>query len=167
MSQLIASALEPDRREIAGNALRRTVVDLIGLSLIAKHFHWNVVGPNFRSVHLDLDELVAVTREFTDKAAERAAAIGVNPDGRVRAVANAVSDEGDDAEWQQDIEVIATIVDHLAAVTERLRERITVTESADPVTHDLLIDITAQLEKLHWMWQAQTRDRRRRLGTHS
>ncbi|WP_338080087.1 DNA starvation/stationary phase protection protein [Antrihabitans stalactiti] len=166
MSQLIASALEPDRREIAGNALRRTVVDLIGLSLIAKHIHWNVVGPNFRSVHLDLDELVAVAREFTDKAAERAAAIGVNPDGRVGAVANTVGDEGHDAEWQQDSEVIATIVDHLAAVIERLRERITVTESADPVTHDLLIDITAQLEKLHWMWQAQTGDRRR-LGTHS
>lgn len=165
MSQMITSSLESNRRTVAGDALRRTVIDLIGLSLIAKHAHWNVVGPNFRSVHLDLDELVAVTREFTDKAAERAAAIGVNPDGRAHAVANAVGDEGREVEWQQDTEVVASIVDHLAAVIERVRERVTVTESADPVTQDLLVDITGQLEKLAWMWQAQTGDRRR-LGTY-
>lgn len=161
MSALITSALDADRREIARNALRRTVIDLIGLSLVAKHAHWNVIGPNFRSVHLDLDELVAVTREFADKAAERAAAIGINPEGRARAVASASRDESRDAEWQHDTEVIATTVDHLAAVIERLRERVTVTESVDPVTEDLLIEITAQLEKLHWMWRAQTGDRRR------
>ena len=78
----ITSTLTDEQKTITGNALQQTLVDLIDLSLVAKQAHWNVVGRNFRSVHLELDELVTVSREFTDQAAERATAIGVSPDGR-------------------------------------------------------------------------------------
>lgn len=156
MSNPISSPLDEHAQQITGDALRGTVVDLIDLSLIAKQAHWNVIGPNFRSVHLALDELVSAARDFTDSAAERATAIGVSPDGRAATVAEKSSAAGLSAGWEQDSEIIEAIVENLAMVIARLRERIDETEKADPVTQDLFIEIAARLEQLHWMWQAQS-----------
>jgi starvation-inducible DNA-binding protein len=151
----ITSTLDQEQQRIAGDALRGTVIDLIDLTLIAKQAHWNVLGRNFRSVHLALDELVLAAREFTDAAAERATAIGVSPDGRAATVAAETGGQGFPEGWQQDGAVIDAIVANLAVVIKRLRERIESTEKADPVTQDLLIGFAARLEQLHWMWQAQ------------
>lgn len=155
MSEPITSTLESEQQRIAGEALRATVVDLIDLSLIAKQAHWNVVGRNFRSVHLALDELVTAARDYTDEAAERATAIGVSPDGRAATVARDTGAVGFPDGWQKDTDVIDGIVENLTAVIRRLRERIDATEKADPVTQDLFIEIAGRLEQLHWMWQAQ------------
>ncbi|TFI43433.1 DNA starvation/stationary phase protection protein [Rhodococcus sp. 1R11] len=155
MTNPITSTLDAGQQKIAGDALQGTVVDLIDLSLIAKQAHWNVIGKNFRSVHLELDELVTAAREFTDQAAERATAIGVSPDGRAATVSSTAGTKGFGAGWTQDSEVVPAIVDNIAAVVDRLRGRVADTADADPVTQDLLIAITARLEQLHWMWQAQ------------
>ncbi|MBH0775333.1 Dps family protein [Nocardia bovistercoris] len=155
MSTPITSTLDPEQQRIAGEALQATVVDLIDLTLIAKQAHWTVVGRNFRSVHLALDELVLAARDFTDDAAERATAIGVAPDGRAQTVSKESGASGLAAGWQQDTDVIDAIVGNLASVVQGLRSRIEATEKADPVTQDLFIEIAARLEQLHWMWQAQ------------
>ena len=44
-------------------ALQDTLVELIDLSLQAKHYHWNVTGQEFRGVHLHLDEITDQVRE--------------------------------------------------------------------------------------------------------
>ncbi|ATD69234.1 DNA starvation/stationary phase protection protein [Gordonia amicalis] len=151
----ITSTLTEEQQSVAGKALQDTLVDLIDLSLIAKQAHWNVVGKQFRSVHLDLDELVTVAREFTDSAAERATAIGVSPDGRAETVAKTANTKGFGEGWTKDSDVVDAIVANLKAVVAGLRERIDATEEADPVTQDLLISFASKLEQLHWMWQAQ------------
>jgi starvation-inducible DNA-binding protein len=46
-------------------------------------------------------------------------------------------------------------VEALQEAAGRLRERIDTTEKADPVTQDLLIGITAELEKQRWMFDAE------------
>ncbi|QTI70142.1 Dps family protein [Gordonia polyisoprenivorans] len=155
LSTPITSTLSDEQKEITGKALQETLVDLIDLSLIAKQAHWNVVGAQFRSVHLELDELVSVAREFTDAAAERATAIGVSPDGRAETVAKTAATKGFGEGWTKDADVVVSIVENLKAVIAGLRERIDVTEDADPVTQDLLIGFASKLEQLHWMWQAQ------------
>lgn len=155
MNVPIKSTLDPEAQRITGDALRATVVDLIDLSLIAKQAHWNVLGRNFRSVHLALDELVSAAREFTDAAAERATAIGVSPDGRAVTVAKEAAGLDFPDGWQQDTDVINAIVQNLDTVIGRLRERIELTEKPDAVTQDLFIEIAGRLEQLHWMWQAQ------------
>ncbi|WP_226438525.1 Dps family protein [Rhodococcus yananensis] len=151
----ITSALSTENQKIAGDALQAVLVDLVDLSLIGKQAHWNVVGSQFRSIHLDLDELVTTASDFTDQVAERLTAIGVSPDGRAATVASDSGTKGFGSGWSKDDEVVASIVGNLAAVIARLRERIEVTADADPVTQDLLIGQTARLEQLHWMWQAQ------------
>lgn len=78
----VKSTLPDDDRQVTGDALQSTLVDLVGLSLIGKQAHWNLVGPRFRSIHLQLDEVVTAARDFSDTVAERAAALGLPPDGR-------------------------------------------------------------------------------------
>lgn len=152
---VITSTLTDEQKTVTGQALQETLVDLIDLSLIAKQAHWNVVGRQFRSVHLELDVLVTATREFTDAAAERATAIGVSPDGRAETVAKTAHTKGFGEGWTKDDEVVTAVVENLQVVITRLRERISVTEKTDPVTQDLLIGFASKLEQLHWMWQAQ------------
>ncbi len=155
MTNPITSTLNKDEQAVAGEALQATLVDLIDLAMMAKQAHWNVVGKQFRSVHLELDELVTAAREFTDAAAERATAIGVSPDGRSETVAKTSGTKGFGEGWTQDSDVVDAIVANIKTVVDGLRIRIESTEKADPVTQDLLISFAARLEQLHWMWQAQ------------
>ena len=61
--------------ELAAN-LQRVLVDLVELHLQGKQAHWNVIGSNFRDLHLQLDELVDAAREASDTIAERMRALG-------------------------------------------------------------------------------------------
>lgn len=153
----ITGTLGEGEQEIAGTALQGVLADLVDLSLAAKQAHWNVTGPRFRSVHLQLDELVTAARDFSDTVAERAAAIGVPPDGRAATVAETSVLAEHPVGWVSDDDVVAWFVAQLSAVIARLREQIDETEKADPVTQDLFIGIVAELEKQRWMFQAENR----------
>ncbi|MFG2890576.1 Dps family protein [Streptomyces sp. NPDC048248] len=153
---VVKSTLSDDDLNVVGNALQGALVDLVDLSLVAKQVHWNVVGPRFRSVHLQLDEVVDTARQHADTVAERASAIGVAPDGRAVTIAK-TSGIGEVSDgWIKDGDAVQTLVTGLAAVIERMRERITATGDPDPVTQDILIGLTAELEKHHWMFQAES-----------
>ncbi|MDN3025521.1 DNA starvation/stationary phase protection protein [Streptomyces sp. S.PB5] len=156
---VVRSTLPEDDRRIASDALQGTLVDLLGLSLVGKQAHWNIVGPRFRSIHLQLDEVVATARSYSDTVAERAAALGVPPDGRPETIAAAYTLPGPKDGWLKDDEVVPLMVETLEAAIGRLRERIGATEKPDPVTQDLLIAITAELEKQRWMFEAENQPR--------
>jgi starvation-inducible DNA-binding protein len=152
----IKSPLSAGDKEITGNALQATLVDLLDLSLIAKQAHWNVVGANFRSAHLQLDELVDTARQYVDAVAERANAIGISPNGKARTVVESSGLPDFPDNWLSVEATVEAIVAILAALIERVRARIDETDKSDLVTQDLLIEITKALEEAHWMWQAQT-----------
>lgn len=152
---VVKSPLPDSARKTVGETLQGALVDLIDLSLIAKQVHWNVIGPRFRSVHLQLDEVVSTARRASDLVAERASAIGVTPDGRAATVAKTSGIDSVTDGWVKDIEVVDILVAALNAVITRMREHIAATEEADPVTQDIFIGITADLEKYHWMFQAE------------
>jgi starvation-inducible DNA-binding protein len=145
---------DEDLRVVAG-ALQGALVDLVDLSLVAKQVHWNVVGPRFRSLHLQLDDVVTSARTHSDSVAERASALGVSPDGRAATVASTSGISKVAEGWIKDSDAVRTLVDALGAVIGRMRARVEETEKPDPVTQDLLIGITADLEKHHWMFQAE------------
>ncbi|MFM9608523.1 DNA starvation/stationary phase protection protein [Streptomyces sp. V2] len=152
---VVKSPLSDADLRIVGGALQGALVDLIDLSLVAKQVHWNVVGPRFRSVHLQLDEVVDVARLHSDTVAERASALGVSPDGRAVTVAGGSGISGVAEGWVKDTDAVGALVDALGAVITRMRERVEVTGDADPVSQDIFIGITADLEKHHWMFQAE------------
>jgi len=152
---VVKSTLPEPARKVVGEALQSTLVDLLGLSLIGKQAHWNIVGPRFRSIHLQLDEVVDTARSYSDTVAERSAALGLPVDGRPETVAAAYTLPGPKEGWVQDTEVVQVMLDALEAAIGRLRERIAVTDEPDPVTQDLLISLTADLEKQRWMFDAE------------
>ncbi|MCW8378886.1 Dps family protein [Streptomyces justiciae] len=152
---VVRSTLPDAAREVAGEALQSTLVDLLGISLVGKQAHWNIVGPRFRSIHLQLDEVVATARTYSDTVAERAAALGLPPDGRPETIAAAYALPGAKEGWLRDDEVVRLMVETLESAIGRLRERIDATDKPDPVTQDLLIGITAELEKQRWMFEAE------------
>ncbi|MBT2387487.1 Dps family protein [Streptomyces sp. ISL-11] len=152
---VVKSPLSEQDRKTVGDALQGALVDLVDLSLVAKQVHWTVVGPRFRSVHLQLDDVVASARTHADTVAERASALGVAPDGRAETVAktSGIDTVGDG--WNKDTGAVQTMVNALGSVITRMRERIRSTEQPDPVTQDILIGLTGDLEKHHWMFQAE------------
>ncbi|WP_329427748.1 Dps family protein [Streptomyces sp. NBC_01268] len=153
---VVKSPLSEAELKTVGGALQGALVDLVDLALVAKQVHWNVVGPRFRSVHLQLDEVVTTARTHSDTVAERASAIGVNPDGRASTVASGSIIGPVPEGWIKDEEAVRILVDALGAVVARMRERINVTGDPDPVSQDLLIALTADLEKHSWMYQAES-----------
>ncbi|MFG2576654.1 Dps family protein [Streptomyces sp. NPDC048481] len=152
---VVKSPLPEPARQVTFDALQNTLVDLLGLSLIGKQAHWNIVGPRFRSIHLQLDEVVTTARGFADTVAERAAALGLPPDGRPETIASAFTLPSPKDGWLRDEDVVTVIAETLGAAIARLRERIAATDEADPVTQDLLIAVTAELEKQRWMFEAE------------
>ncbi|MCX3290866.1 DNA starvation/stationary phase protection protein [Streptomyces sp. NEAU-H22] len=152
---VVKSPLSDANLKTVSEALQGALVDLVDLALVAKQIHWNVVGPRFRSVHLQLDEVVDTARKHSDTVAERAAALGISPDGRAATVAVGsgigVTPEG----WVDDTTAVGTLVEALGAVIARMRERVESTGEPDPVSQDIFIGITADLEKHHWMFQAE------------
>ncbi|MFG2721234.1 Dps family protein [Streptomyces sp. NPDC048416] len=153
---VVKSALPDAELKVVGPALQGALVDLVDLSLVAKQVHWNVVGPRFRSVHLQLDDVVATARQHSDTVAERAAALGVNPDGRAATVAGSSAIGTVPEGWIKDSEAVEVLVVALGRVVERMRERIAVTDEPDPVSQDLLIAVTGDLEKHAWMFRAES-----------
>ncbi|MPY78232.1 MAG: DNA starvation/stationary phase protection protein [Actinophytocola sp.] len=151
----ITAQLDSTQRDTTCRVLQQALVDLVDLHLAAKQVHWNVVGPQFRTVHLQLDELVASARGFADQVAERSATLGVPADGRPHTVADTSDVPEPDEGWCRDVDAIEYVVSALDRVIRRLRAGIDETDKSDLVTQDLLLGAAAALEKAHWMWQAQ------------
>ena len=141
-----------DVREV-GEALQEVLVDLVDLSLLGKHLHWNVEGPTFRSLHLQLDELVDSWRAMSDEVAERAAALGFPPDAQAATVARASRIDAFAAGRIADRDVVSGLTDRLADVIDRARDAMAAVR--DSISEDLLIDVVRTLEKQHWMLRAQ------------
>ncbi len=81
--------------------------------------------------------------------------MGISPDGRAATVAAQSSIPAHPASWVNDAAAVDWFVDALAAVIARLRSQMAEVEKADLVTQDLLVQITAELEKHRWMFQAE------------
>ncbi|MET9451175.1 Dps family protein [Streptomyces cinerochromogenes] len=152
---VVKSPLADADLKTVAEALQGALVDLVDLALAAKQIHWNIVGPRFRSIHLQLDEVVASARTHSDTVAERASALGVPPDGRAATVASGSGIKTTPAGWIKDTDAVGAMVEALGSVITRMRERVEATGQPDAVSQDLLIGITADLEKHHWMFQAE------------
>jgi len=142
-------------REEVGNELQATLVELLDLTLIGKQLHWTIVGPQFRPLHLQLDELIDSWRVLSDTVAERAVAIGYIPDGQAKAISAGSELTEVAREPIEDTEVIRTLSASLAQTDERCRERMDRLGELDLASQDVLIEVVRELEKQLWMVRAQ------------
>lgn len=124
------------------------------LALTLKHIHWNVVGPNFIAVHTMLDAQVDAVREMVDVTAERIATLGASPCGTPGALVAARSWQDYSLGRDDALAHMGALDLVYAGVIETHRTAIGASEEADPVTQDMLIGHTAQLEQFHWFVRA-------------
>lgn len=151
----MTQVLQSTPTSVAAVALQDTLVELIDLSLQAKQAHWNVVGPNFKPLHEQFDEFTAEYRGWDDDVAERLAAIGVAPDGRVSTVsATTPLDQLPDGPLE-DRGLVALVEERVTSVADRVRDRMEQLGEHDLVSQDLLIGVVHGLEKQLWMLRAQ------------
>jgi starvation-inducible DNA-binding protein len=137
--------------------LQAVLVDLIELHLQGKQAHWNVVGKNFRDLHLQLDEIVDAAREFSDTVAERLRALHAIVDGRSDTVAATTSlPEYPNGEiFTSDCIDLITV--RLDTTVARMRKVHDAVDEEDPTSADILHAIITRLEQLSWMVGAENR----------
>ena len=146
---------EPHMRAEVGRQLQAMLVELVDLSLLGKQLHWTVVGPLFRPLHLQLDELVDTWRALADTTAERAVALGYSPDGQSAAVAAESPLRGVERGELDDHVVVRELTHRLAEVAERARERMDRLGELDAASQDVLIEVVRALELQLWMVRVQ------------
>jgi starvation-inducible DNA-binding protein len=151
--------LDTGNAEKIGTVLQERLASLVDLSLTLKHVHWNVVGPGFIAIHEMMDDHTVQTRDMIDAVAERISTLGGVAAGLAGQVVEMRAADDDYALGR------APVMAHLGAldkVYERVgqghREAIEQVSSLDPVTEDLLISQTAQLELSHWFIRAHLSD---------
>ena len=137
--------------------LQKVLVDLIALHMVGKQAHWNIVGPNFRDLHLNLDEIVDIARDSSDDVAERMRALHATPDGRPGVVAaDTTLPEMPQGEVLT-TDAIDLIVRAIEATTGTMREVHDAVDAADPTSADILHGIIEKLEQQSWFISAETR----------
>ena len=147
----------PHEREEISRELETTLHELIDLSLLGKQFHWAVVGPLFRPLHLHLDELVDSWRALADAIAERAVALGYVPDGQAQAVAAGSQLGPVGRAVLEDHVVVRELTDRISEATELARARMDRLGEVDAASQDVLIDVVRTLEEQLWMLRVQLR----------
>lgn len=137
------------------NNLQAVLADLIELHIQGKQAHWNIVGTNFRDLHLQLDEIIDAARNFADDMAERMRALHALPDGRSSTVAESTSL----AQFPQGLISTKDAVDRIVAALEAavgtMRKVHDEVDEEDPTTADLLHEFIAKLEQYAWMVGAE------------
>ncbi|GAA1676614.1 Dps family protein [Streptomyces yatensis] len=138
-------------------ALQQIVVDLVELHLQGKQAHWNLVGHNFRDLHLQLDQIVDDARESADTIAERMRALATVPDGRSDTVAATTTLPAFPAGEVNVSAVVDLVTTRLRTTVDTLRTHHDRIDNEDPSTADLLHAIIDCLEKHAWMVSAENR----------
>lgn len=147
--------IEPHLRAEAGRELQATLVDLIDLALTGKQLHWTIVGPRFRTLHVELDELVAAWQGLADTVAERAVAIGTFPDGQAATVAGRSLARPLEVGAIEDEAVVRELAHRIAEVSELARTRMDRLGDLDAASQDVLVEVVRALEEQQWMIRAQ------------
>jgi len=138
--------------------LQSRLVVLLDLGLTLKHIHWNVVGPNFISVHQMLDPQHDGVGQMADDVAERIATLGGVPSGLPQRIV-------DQRTWNDYDLDRADAMSHLGAldlvyqnVIISQRQAIDALDQVDPVSQDLLIGQAGILERYHWFVRSHLTD---------
>jgi starvation-inducible DNA-binding protein len=137
------------------NNMQAVLTDLIELHIQGKQAHWNIVGTNFRDLHLQLDEIVTAARLFADDIAERMRALHALPDGRSATVAKSTNLPQFPEGLINTKDAIDRIVAALEAAVGTMRKVHDEVDEEDPTTADLLHTFIEKLEQFAWMTAAE------------
>ena len=150
--------LPDDVAEKIGKQLQLTLAELIALSRAGKQLHWNAYGREFLTAHRHLDQVVDDWRELQDAVAERAAAIGIPPDGSAAAVIELADLEPVELGFTEAGCAIDYVCAQLWEIAVRVRRRAELLGALDAISQHVLVDVGRKLEEQLWLTRAQLPD---------
>ena len=150
--------LDEQRSSEVVNLLQERLIALLDLQLTLKHIHWNVVGMNFIAVHEMLDPQVDSVRAMGDAVAERIATMGGEPLGTPGAIVQMRTWDDYDLNREPAVRHLAALDDVYSGVITDHRAAVERLEQLDPISHDLMIGHTADLELYQWFVRAHLQD---------
>jgi starvation-inducible DNA-binding protein len=152
MRKINIGLTEEQRRGVI-NLLNRDLADAYLLLIKTKKYHWDVVGPQFRSLHELWEEQYEALTESVDSYAERIRMLGGYPAGTASDFLKLTSIE----EHPGDIPTTTQMVERLAndheQVIRNLRDHIDQCSDSfhDEGTADFLTGLMEDHEEMAWM----------------
>jgi starvation-inducible DNA-binding protein len=130
--------------EPAAAALQGELRDLLCLAVVGDHVRWVVTGDDGELADW-LADAAGEWRELADRVAQHLVALGVAPDGRIRALAEDIALNWVPEGWLARDEAEQLLADRLHAVAAWTRVR--GEQAADPDTARLLDSVSARLDR--------------------
>lgn len=150
----IKTGLTDKYREEMAVTLSDILVSSYNLLIKTHVYHWNVVGPLFRSLHLLTEEQYQTIFEATDIIAERIRALGHTAPAEMGNAAKFAPTAPSVKNATAKAMVEDLIADHEATVRAMREAGKTADENGDLVTSDMLTDRLTFHEKALWMLRA-------------
>jgi starvation-inducible DNA-binding protein len=145
--------LSEEQRSGVSELLNKVLSNAYLLLIKTKKYHWDVTGPEFRSLHQLWEEQYTILTETIDSIAERVRQLGHFPVG----TAEGFLKYGDLKEHTGDIptayNMVSNLVDDHEQVIRGLREYVDACSDQfhDEGTADFLTGIMEQHEEMAWM----------------
>jgi starvation-inducible DNA-binding protein len=142
------------QNEAVAHELARLLADSYTLAIKTQGYHWNVIGPNFHSLHLLFETQYVELSTAIDVIAERIRALGSFAPGSSRAMARLASIEEEEGAPEAS-EMICRLIEAHETVIRTARAVLQAGEAAfDVTTVDLATERIAVHEKTLWMLRA-------------
>lgn len=152
MRKLNIGLTDKEREGVIG-LLNSSLSNVYLLLIKTKKYHWDVVGPQFRTLHMLLDEQYQALSTSSDSIAERVRILGGFPAGTAAEFIQLASIEEQPGVIPKATDMVAKLVDDHETVIRSLRGQIDKAseEFHDEGTADFLTGLMEQHEEMAWM----------------
>lgn len=145
--------LDDEARLEVGQMLNRLLADETVLYATTRDYHWNVTGPEFRSLHQQFEEQYGKIAQWIDDLAERARAIGIGARGNwadLTKAARLTAEAGIGLSAELMLAALLSLHERLIVQLRTDGETCT-TRFRDAGTADFLTGLMTRHEKAAWM----------------
>lgn len=145
--------LTEEQRQGVINLLNQDLADAYVLLVKTKKFHWDVVGPQFRSLHQIWEEHYLALTETIDSVAERVRALGGYPVGTLEGFLKIATLKEEAGTIPTATGMVARLVDDHEQIIRNLRQHIDQSSENfhDEGTADFLTGLMEGHEQMAWM----------------
>lgn len=145
--------LSPETREKSVALMNLALANASLLTIKTKKFHWDVVGPQFASLHKLWDEQYEIVNLYVDEIAERIRMLGGYPVGTAQGFLHATELKEHPGEVPSATDAVRLLLDDHQTVVRSLRKAIDACDGEldDAGTADFLTGMLRGHEKMAWM----------------
>lgn len=145
--------LTDEQRNGVIEMLNKNLSDSYLLLIKTKKFHWDVIGPQFRTLHELWEEQYQALSENIDSIAERVRMLGGYPVGTAQGFLDLATVQESPGNVPSPTDMVGILVDDHETIIRTLRENIdrSSEEFHDEGTADFLTGLMEQHEEMAWM----------------